>query len=156
MAHTTEGWQYDPRALVPQWDPTAHRTAYRHPTPPWTHDHGPTETVMGYTLASAQEMCRLENSRLAQRHPAASASRRPKAEADTEHDGYKALVVAILARAIDDAAGRCASPGHTSVEKIQADAQRWLEDVEAVTELLESAGYTSAHVLPQLQKTLER
>jgi hypothetical protein len=62
----TPGWQYEPRRLFPQWDATAQRMSYRHPTPPWLQDHGPTDTWMGYTLAGAQEMCRLENITLAQ------------------------------------------------------------------------------------------
>ena len=60
------GWRYQPAQLVPQWDPARQRMVYMHPTQPTVQQHGPQETRMGCTLASAQEMCRLENIRLAQ------------------------------------------------------------------------------------------
>jgi hypothetical protein len=63
---TETDWYYDPRNLVPQWDPETQHMVYMHPAPPAVQAHGPTETRMGSTLASAQEMCRLENIALAQ------------------------------------------------------------------------------------------
>ena len=81
-------------------------------------------------------------------HPA-DASMAPPVEDDM--DPYRRLVIAIVERAVEDAQGNCASPGHTSVGKLQFQAQRWLADTDAVGELLELAGYDPAPVLARLQ-----
>jgi hypothetical protein len=66
-------------------------------------------------------------------------------------DPYQTLVLAIVHRAVQDAGGRCASPGGANVAQLQAEAQDWLADEAAVAGLLELAGYESASVLARLR-----
>jgi hypothetical protein len=79
---------------------------------------------------------------------------RPKAFAETERNGYKLLVQAIIARAVDDAAGRCTPRDPQAAVKYQEEAQWWLREETGVIELLELAGYESDHVLPRVRALL--
>jgi hypothetical protein len=69
---------------------------------------------------------------------------------DTLADPYVALVLSVLHRAVRDASGQCDSPGKTATEKLQAEAQAWLQDEQAVARLLELAGYDASPVLRRL------
>ena len=66
-------------------------------------------------------------------------------------DPYQALVLAIVHRAVQDAGGRCASPGRANVAQLQAEAQDWLADEVAVAGLLELGGYDAGLVLARLR-----
>jgi hypothetical protein len=63
---------------------------------------------------------------------------------------YAALIAAIIHRAWRDAMGHCDAPGHSTPEKLQAEAQAWLEDEAAVAGLLELAGCDPSPVLRRL------
>jgi hypothetical protein len=62
--HDDRDFHFDPRNLFPQWDSAAQRFGYLHPNKPSVQALGFAATFMGWTLAGAQEMCRLENIRL--------------------------------------------------------------------------------------------
>jgi hypothetical protein len=79
---------------------------------------------------------------------------RPPVEA-LEPDGYKALVLAIVKRAVDDARGDCALT-HGSADQCQAEAVAWLQDAAAVQELLELAGFDSTRVVERVRQLLAR
>jgi hypothetical protein len=76
-------------------------------------------------------------------------ARPPSAAPD---DPYRALVAAIISRAVHDARGQCASPGGTGVAQLQAEAQDWLADEAAVAGLLELGGYDAGPLLARLRK----
>jgi hypothetical protein len=78
-----------------------------------------------------------------------SAANRPSV--DVTPSPYAALIAAILHRAWRDAQGHCDSPGHSTPEKLQAEAQAGLEDEAAIAGLLELAGYDAAPVLRRLK-----
>ena len=78
-----------------------------------------------------------------------SATNRPSV--DTAIDPYGTLIAAIIHRAWRDAQGHCDSPGHSTPETLQAEAQAWLADEQAVTGLLELAGYDADPVLRRLR-----
>jgi hypothetical protein len=82
-----------------------------------------------------------------------SAPTRPTVDATP--NPYGALVAAIVHRAWRDAQGHCDSPGHSTPEKLQAEAQAWLQDEQAVAALLELAGFEAAPVLRRLRKGAE-
>jgi hypothetical protein len=68
---------------------------------------------------------------------------------------YAALVFAILRRAVQDAAGHCDAPGKISPARLQQEARAWLQDEQAVTTLLELAGYEPDPVLRRLRPLLQ-
>jgi hypothetical protein len=68
---------------------------------------------------------------------------------------YVTLVLAVIHRAVQDASGRCDSPGHSTPAKLQAEACAWLEDEAAVAGLLELAGYDADTVLRRLRPLRE-
>ena len=71
-----------------------------------------------------------------------SAPNRPSV--DWAPSPYAVLIAAIVHRAWRDATGHCDSPGHSTPAQLQAEAQAWLEDEQAVAGLLELAGYDAA------------
>jgi hypothetical protein len=81
-------------------------------------------------------------------------SRRPLPPEAVEEDGYRALVWAILCRAMDDAAGHCDPAGAGPWAKLQAEARAWLQDEDAVEILLELGGYEADMVLARLRQGL--
>jgi hypothetical protein len=87
------------------------------------------------------------------RRPDMNSYQRPSI--DLTPNPYVTLVLAVLHRAVLDAQGRCDSPGHSTPEKLQAEARAWLEDAEAVAGLLELAGYVAAPVLRRLRPRRE-
>jgi hypothetical protein len=78
-----------------------------------------------------------------------SATNRPSV--DTAINPYGALIAAVIHRAWRDATGHCDSPGHSTPEKLQAEAQAWIQDEDAVAALLELAGYDADPVLARLR-----
>jgi hypothetical protein len=79
---------------------------------------------------------------------------RPKAEAELEACPYRALVAAIVARAVDDARGQCDPRCAQPRAKLAQEARVWLADAAAVAELLELGGFESAPVLARLRQTV--
>jgi hypothetical protein len=69
-------------------------------------------------------------------------------------DPYQTLVGAIIARAVQDAQGHCASPGAQSPAQIQAEARRWLADERAVAALVELCGLDAEPVLRSIRRIL--
>ena len=161
-ATTPIPWQYDPLHLVMQWDAHEGRMAYYHPTPPWRQDHGPRETLMGHTLASAQEMCRLENLKLAQRGKVSprkgkpqSSLGHPKAARDQFEDRCHALIAAIIGRAVQDAQGHVDPRYQQPREKLVQEARQWLLDGREVRALLDMVDVDADEILPSLQQVAE-
>ena len=60
------GWRYQSSTLVMQWDPARQQMGYLHRTMPSVEARGIPYTWMGWTLASAQEQCHRDNTRLMQ------------------------------------------------------------------------------------------
>jgi hypothetical protein len=81
---------------------------------------------------------------------------RPKAEAETEPDGYKALAVAILTRAVQDARGVCDPRCSQPRAMLQAEAVAWLQDESTVAGLVEMAGYDADAVMRRVRQLLAR
>jgi hypothetical protein len=77
---------------------------------------------------------------------------RPHLPPDVEEDGYRALVRAILARAVADAQGHCDPTVAQPRAKLQQEARAWLQDEAAVAGLLELGGYDSVSVLARLRQ----
>ena len=71
---------------------------------------------------------------------------------DAPADPYRALVLAIVHRAVQDAVGRCHPTVSQPRRQIQAEAQAWLQDDAAVAGLLELAGYAPDAVLARLRQ----
>jgi hypothetical protein len=90
---------------------------------------------------------------MVQRQRQVNAPNRPSV--DVTPSPYAALIAAIVHRAWRDAQGHCDAPGHSTPEKLQAEAQAWLEDERAVAGLLELAGYDAAPVLRRLRPLRE-
>jgi hypothetical protein len=76
--------------------------------------------------------------------------RRMNRPPDSPVQGYHNLIMAILHRAVRDAQGHCDASGHDSPARLEAEAQRWLADTQAVEDLLELAGFDASLVLRRL------
>jgi len=61
------------------------------------------------------------------------------------------LVAAILARAMADAQGNCDPCGPVPAARLQHEARAWLADAQAVSTVLELAGYDASVVLKRLR-----
>jgi len=68
-----------------------------------------------------------------------------------EEDGYRALVLAIVKRAVDDAHGQCGVT-HGDQAQVRHEARAWLEDETAVAWLLNLAGYDPEPVVGRLRQ----
>ena len=81
---------------------------------------------------------------------------RPQMAVPPAHDDdpYRALVAAILARALCDAHGLCLAPGASAVAWLQQEARAWLADEQAVRELLELCGVDAEPVLRRIRQQL--
>jgi hypothetical protein len=79
---------------------------------------------------------------------------RPKTEAELEACPYRALVAAIVARALLDATGHCDPRCAQPRLKLVQEARIWLRDEDTVAELLAMGGYEAAPVLARIRQCL--
>jgi hypothetical protein len=71
-------------------------------------------------------------------------------------DGYRALIEAVLTRAVHDALGRGDVRGDGQPARVQQDARAWLMAERGAAALLELAGLEADVILRQVRRVLDR
>jgi hypothetical protein len=66
-------------------------------------------------------------------------------------DPYRALIVAMVHRAVEDAQGHVVHPGNRTPGQVQCEAQSWLTDGRELAAWLELAGFDPASVVERVR-----